>query len=524
MATERWSETLRPRNPYEAIDFGMAFVRLHYLRLLVVAAAVVGPLALVLALAAPGQLALASLVLWWLKPFWERPLLHDLGRSFFDAPPAPRDTLAELRRYGFRDLLPWLTWRRFSPTRSFDLPITVLEGTTGRARSERLRVLHRGRFAGAATSLMLVLVHVELFVQLGLLLLVALVRPEGLDLDYVQWLVGWDEEQASFTAELLGYVVMAVASVLVAPFYVAAGFSLYLHRRAALEAWDLELVFRRMRARIEGEGRDRRTAPRASPARRAARATAALSLALVLGASLGTATVARAERFLPDDAQRVLEEILAGEDFARRETVSIPRFVLDWELAEDDPEAKPPEWLTSLVEGLDAILGSGVEILIVALALAGVVWIAIRAARVAPARIRRPAERRERAAAPSELFGLEIRAATLPDDVAAEALAAARDGRPRAALALLYRGALAALVHRHGAALAEGVTEGECVEIASTLLPDAERELFARLTATWLRCAYAHETPARDRLEALCAAWARAFDLSAAAPVGEGGR
>ncbi len=34
------------------------------------------------------------------------------------------------------------------------------------------------------------------------------------------------------------------------PVYVACGFSLYLNRRTVLEAWDLELVFRRLRQRL----------------------------------------------------------------------------------------------------------------------------------------------------------------------------------------------------------------------------------------------------------------------------------
>jgi hypothetical protein len=34
------------------------------------------------------------------------------------------------------------------------------------------------------------------------------------------------------------------------PVYVACGFSLYLNRRTVLEAWDIELVFRRLRQRL----------------------------------------------------------------------------------------------------------------------------------------------------------------------------------------------------------------------------------------------------------------------------------
>ena len=92
----------------------------------------------------------------------------------------------------------------------------------------------------------------------------------------------------------------------------------------------------------------------------------------------------------------------------------------------------------------------------------------------------------------------------------------------RAALALLYRGALATLVQRHGAELVEGVTEDECVEIAAGLLPTAEQDVFAGLTETWLRCAYGHEPPGRERVEALCASWAQAFGSPRRAPAGAG--
>ena len=47
---------------------------------------------------------------------------------------------------------------------------------------------------------------------------------------------------------LLGLWWLSVS--LLEPIYVAAGFGLYLHRRTQLEAWDVELVFRRLAARV----------------------------------------------------------------------------------------------------------------------------------------------------------------------------------------------------------------------------------------------------------------------------------
>jgi len=50
--------------------------------------------------------------------------------------------------------------------------------------------------------------------------------------------------------EHLSNAFYALVLVFWEPIYVACGFSLYLNRRTVLEAWDLELVFRRLRQRL----------------------------------------------------------------------------------------------------------------------------------------------------------------------------------------------------------------------------------------------------------------------------------
>ena len=40
-------------------------------------------------------------------------------------------------------------------------------------------------------------------------------------------------------------IAYAVAVLFIEPFYVAAGFAMYLNRRAEIEAWDIEQEFRR---------------------------------------------------------------------------------------------------------------------------------------------------------------------------------------------------------------------------------------------------------------------------------------
>lgn len=95
---------------------------------------------------------LAVLLFWWLKPAWERLPLHILSRSLFGEVPTLLEALRALPRLLKPQLLASLTWRRLSPTRSFDLPVLQLEGLGGEARSKRLTVLGQ-RHAGSAAWL-----------------------------------------------------------------------------------------------------------------------------------------------------------------------------------------------------------------------------------------------------------------------------------------------------------------------------------------------------------------------------------
>ena len=47
--------------------------------------------------------------------------------------------------------------------------------------------------------------------------------------------------------------IRSLAMSLIAPFYVAGGFALYLNRRSELEGWDIEICLRRLLARWQGK-------------------------------------------------------------------------------------------------------------------------------------------------------------------------------------------------------------------------------------------------------------------------------
>lgn len=252
MDLDRVSAVIRPRTPWESIDLGFALARHWFLPLWGLWWATVLPIGGLLLLVLREQADLWLLAIWWLKPLYESLLLFWLSRALFGtAEPVARSARRIGQAFPPR-LWPQLLWRRLGPARSFTMPVTLLERLSGRQRGERLRILRGG--SGAAVWLTLICVHLETLLWLSALLLIAFMIPEHLPaLDLRTAL--FDDDSALYW---LGTLSMLTALSVMAPFYVAAGFALYLGRRIELEAWDLELRFRRGLATGQGLDGQRR--------------------------------------------------------------------------------------------------------------------------------------------------------------------------------------------------------------------------------------------------------------------------
>ena len=131
-------------------------------------------------------------------------------------------------------------------------------------------------------------------------------------------------------------------------------------------------------------------------------------------------------------------------------------------------------------------------------------WMLVRGGMLAP---RRPPP-------PSHVQSLDIRPESLPRDIGAAAARLWEAGEHRAALSLLYRGALSRLVHGYGVAIRAASTEGECVALAQARLDRQRSAFFARLVAAWQLTVYAARMPDAAQALALC----REFDAQLPAP------
>jgi hypothetical protein len=100
-------------------------------------------------------------------------------------------------------------------------------------------------------QLTLMCVHFIYAVQLSLILLVLLFVPNEKLPQFMQDVMELMGGRPPEWAILLLVIVDYAATTVIEPFYVGGGFGLYLNRRTQLEAWDVEIAFRRMRKRIE---------------------------------------------------------------------------------------------------------------------------------------------------------------------------------------------------------------------------------------------------------------------------------
>lgn len=448
---------LRPRSAWEAIDLGLAMLQRWWRAMLV-------PYALVLAVVAVAASALgawldkawvAVLVVWWLKPLYDRLVLHVLSRAVFGELQGARAVLAAVREWLGSGLLVYLLFRWWPDmARSFALPVRQLEGNRGRAARERLSVLGR-RTRSSAVWLTLVCMHFEAVLYWSLLLVTTLLVPAK-----AYEARGFFEAFAGGAWSWTHLAAYAATVLIIEPFYVAAGFALYLNRRTLLEGWDLEVALRRLAERH-----------------------AALAAAVLLAVGC---VLAPASSYAQKDPGKEIAEVLKAPEFPHE------RDVLQWQPRNRPaPSAGEP---ANLAFGL--WLAEAARVLLWAAVAIGIAFLAWMLYRALP-RFALPV--RESYRPPETMFGMALAPQTLPPDVAAGASALAKQGKLREALALLYRGALSQLVHRRGVQLLAGHTEGEVLRLA----PAETTKYLEGLIGAWRACAYARRPPDAAAIEAL---------------------
>nr|WP_295375099.1 DUF4129 domain-containing protein [Pseudoxanthomonas sp.] len=508
MRLEQLTVQLRARSSWEAMELGMALVRRHAAMIWKPWLLVTVPVFVLLNAAgwALDLIGLAGVLMWWLKPVFDRIPLYVASRAVFGAVPGVRETVRAQASWGWRPMLHYLTWRRFSPVRSLYLPVDLLEGVQGQRLRERRRVLG-GAIYGNAALLTLVCLHFEGALFLGGIAGILMFTPLDLLPETLRttWTLIAEQSPVWVKIGLNAMAWMAVS--VIEPFFVGAGFGLYLNRRTQLEAWDVEIVFRKLRGRL-------------------ARGASAL---LVMFAILGMAVSAPA-RAQDAPEEPVSHESADGDEVPKAPTLpevfgkqrvdergfrraseqayrdpSLNRTVVQkqWERIDKDaprPERNTPQagWLQGVVAMFAFLAEWGLWILagllVLGLLLTARYWLPwMRGKGGGRAAAFDAGTRHEPTIVPD----------VLPDDVAAVARRLWREGRARDALALVYRAGVQAMGRRAQVELPPGATEAECLRLSRRMAQAEDRQLFARVVRVWQYAAYAQRLPEEAEFESL---------------------
>lgn len=496
MDLSKISTVVRPRSNWQAIDLGFRMARQWYMPLITGYLLLTLPIFIILHLTLKSvEPYLPMLILWWLKPLWEKILLAYISVRQFGETPSLKTLLNMWRKVALRHLLPALTWRRLSVQRSYISAITQLENLKGGRRQKRAT-----QFAGenqqAAFWLTIVGAHVEAFITWAVFILAIIIMPQQMQsFD----LLGTLAENGLFVD-----IAYYIAIVSFAPFYVCAGFSLYLNQRTKVEGWDIEITFRRLVARRQN--RLKTTALSSSLS------TALIGIMLATALVLPQPTLAAQETKEQIAIRQAAEQIVNQPPFVNIDEKTYPEYYLNQKAYsdEEDDKTESDENSGAFLQSLIKFFASGVEWVLYAVLAILLVFLMLRYRHVLM-ELLQTRQIKDEQDAPKVVFGLNIDKASLPDDPAKAAQALWQQGQKRQALSLLYRGALMLMVSRGKLHVHDSYTEGECLEQVRTKGATQLADYFGDITKAWQQLAYARIEPEEATMQALFSRWHSVF-------------
>lgn len=488
---------IRPRSPWEAMDIGHILARRWYGKLCTLWIAAALPFLgvfLLLSLFLPGSVAKWSLLLFWFfKPLYEPLLILWISRALFGKRYSLKETWTELRGKNSIKELFYFSFLRLNLCRSFAFPVVILEGLQGKKKRERMRVLQDGfeSYVLQSASFLLEI----LFTLSGMSVFYWLI-PENL-----RWI---DFGSFVFTADSwVILVAYCISSMLVAPFYVSSGFMMYLSRRVQLEAWDIEIGFKRIRQRILA--RKKKTAQ-----------IVTVGVMLFSSISLFQQPLSYANNEVDkNDAKYMIKQVLERKEFGQEVSA------VHWVPKKKEERKEEPAWIQYLehllkkfggyIEKLQPVIGKFGKFVLFVIAALLIIIVLAKFSTISRWFGLGLSSGKKRRDPPDVLFGMDLRPESLPDDIGAVCLQLIRDNKKREALGLLYRGTLSVLVNTHYVDIRSSFTENECSTEVIKGRSQEESSFFSTLTSHWIAAAYRHKEIDADECHILIHHWEKLY-------------
>ena len=509
MQLEQISANIRLRSSWEAIDLGFSMVQTWW-RSIYPALILFNLLYLIPAFIFIPQAYYLTIVLffWWVKPYSHRLILHILSQKLFNNELSTAQALLNIPSLLRYSSLGALTFRRFSFSRGFNLPIWQLEQLKGKQRSKRQELL-LSAVHSEAIWLTLGLFFIEIILTASVLGLFVLFIPA----DYLEPILRniFNPELGSVETWMTLTVsfIFIIVTLLIEPFYIAASFALYINRRTQLEAWDIEIAFRNIAKRL-----DTITQKKFS-------VIAILALVMLMTIALPpeklyAATETEETRETSDvdylqhsrlpaaDSKKIIADIINSKDLKGE------KILTEWKLKPlDEPDkvdVKARNELADFLKPIALIFATLIEyslwillfIAVVMLYLTRDKWLHL---------LTSESDDEDEYQAPDILFGMDIRKESLPEDIAKEAQHLWQQQQYRESLSLLYRGALVQLITQENILLENSHTEGDILKLSAKSLVENKQQYLTQLTTQWRLIAYAHRNPSDEAMNWLFSHW-----------------
>lgn len=490
MDLDKMTMVVRPRTQWEAVDLGFLMVRAFWPILYGAWIVVALPIAIAVSIFFYNNILVAILIIWWLKPLYERLPLYILSHILFGETLKFSQILRQAPKLLLPHLFQSLILYRFSPYRSFTSPVWQLENLRGKTHSHRIRILKRNA-AQSAMALTYIFYLTEGILFFSLLNLLYFFFPQ---------MPVYDENSIGLFNALIGkqnillnmihVFFIFTAMTIIGPFYTAAGFTIYLNRRTILEAWDIELIFRKLVNRITHRNGSKKLALLWVTC-------ALLSLTPPPTSAQEISTWHSRQDYTDqhEQSQKNISEVLLEPEFNNYSNHT-PR---EWHLPDFS-------WGQSFSSGGGPILEFLMWVFISVLVL---ILFYYFMKHFKPRKIPKPTKKS--AFHPVNTLTLSQQPESWPADIPSAVIQLCQKQQWRQALSLLYTATLFQLTQQFSLTLNESATEGEWLVAVNQLNRNELISFFTQLTRLWINTAYAHELPNPGIIEHLCQQWRLLF-------------
>jgi hypothetical protein len=173
--------------------------------------------------------------LWWLKPLFDRFALQVVSKLFFNKNTPLKEIFKGLLKNVFYGLIGDLLWRRFSPVRSVNMPLRILEKPKRDMYKRRKDTLGSG---GIGIFLTIMLYILEVVLSICCMVFVVIILDLA-DSNIISVMDG-------SVFKIISIIIIFVNYCIIETLYVSMGFAVYINSRVETEGWDLEIIFRQL--------------------------------------------------------------------------------------------------------------------------------------------------------------------------------------------------------------------------------------------------------------------------------------